>query len=935
MVTEEKKLFLLDAFALIYRAYFALNNSNNFNPYNSKGLNISAILGFTNSLVDVLNNQKPSHIGVVFDPPSETIHRTVEFADYKANREAMPEDIRTAIPYICQILEAFDIPVLTVDGYEADDVIGTLAKQAEKEGFITYMMTPDKDFGQLVSENIFMYKPPRFGNKAEVWGIKEVCEKFEISRPEQVIDILGLWGDAVDNIPGVPGVGEKTAKKLISQYGSMEELYNHTEELKGKLKENIVNFHDQALISKKLATIITDVPIELDAQALKMGAPDKEKVMAIFSELEFRTLAKRVFNEEIRATNGSGQMNLFGTAETVVEEINVEMTEVVEDFKTIDTLPHHYELADTAEKRAKLIGELKKAELFCFDTETTGLDANNAELVGLSFSVKPHEAWYVPVSADQEKARKEMSEFRTVFEDPSKEVVGQNVKYDLTMLKHYGLDIKGKVFDTMIAHYLLQPDMRHNMDIISENFLKYRPVSIETLIGKKGKNQKSMREVPVALLKDYAAEDADVTLQLHAVFKPMMEEGHLKKLFREIEIPLIRVLADMEIEGIKVDVETLRTFSKALESDIGRLEKEILEMAGTSFNIDSPKQLGQILYEVLKIVDKPKKTKTGQYSTSEDILIKLVNTHEIVSKILDYRSLRKLKNTYVDTLPREVNPRTGHIHTNYSQTIAATGRLSSNNPNLQNIPIRTERGREIRKAFIARNNDFELLSADYSQIELRIIAALSDDQGMQQAFINNEDIHTATAAKVFGVGYDEVTREMRSKAKSVNFGIIYGVSAFGLSQNLNISRTEAKEIIDTYFEKYGKIREYMDKNIELARTNGYVETIMGRRRYLKDINSQNAAVRGHAERNAINAPIQGSAADIIKMAMINIHESMAEMKCKSRMLLQVHDELVFDLHKEEKDQLMPLIREKMEHAVKLKVPLIVEMETANNWLDAH
>jgi DNA polymerase-1 len=931
MAKTEKKLFLLDAFALIYRAYFALSNSKNFNPYNSKGLNISAILGFTNTLVDVLNNQDPSHIGVVFDPPSDTILRTEDFSDYKANREAMPDDIRLALPYIHQIIEAFNIPTMQVSGYEADDVIGTLAKKAEQAGFITYMMTPDKDFGQLVSENIYMFKPPRFGNKAEVWGVKEVCEKFEIQRPEQVIDILGLWGDAVDNIPGVPGVGEKTAKKLIGEYGSIEGLYEHTHELKGKLKEKVEANHEQALMSKKLATIITDVPIDLDVKGLERAEPNKEKVIELFSELEFRTLAKRVFNEEIKATNQSGQTSLFG--ETSQEEVDV--APEISEFKTIENIKHEYKLVESDADRAALITQLEKANTVCFDTETTGLDPMLAELVGMSFSVTAHEAYYVPVPADFAAASKIVEAFKSIFEDHNKELVAQNLKYDLIVLERYGIKLGGKLFDTMIAHYLIQPDMRHNMDVLAENYLNYRPVSIETLIGKKGKNQLSMRDAPLKQLSDYAAEDADITLQLKQLFQPKIEEAYLHKLFHEIEMPLVRVLADMEKEGINLDVDNLVQFSAALADDIKTLEKEILALAGTEFNIDSPKQLGQILYEVLKIVDKPKKTKTGQYATNEDVLTKLSNAHEIVPKILDYRSLRKLKSTYVDTLPEEVNPATKRIHTNYSQTIAATGRLSSNNPNLQNIPIRTERGREIRRAFIPRNSEYELLAADYSQIELRIIAALSEDENMQRAFINNEDIHTTTAANVFGVSFEEVNREMRSKAKSVNFGIIYGVSAFGLAQNLNIPRGEARAIIDTYFEKYPKVKAYMDNNIEFARKNGYVETIMGRRRYLKDINAANAAVRGHAERNAINAPIQGTAADVIKIAMINIHAEMEKMQCQSRMLLQVHDELVFDLHREEREKLMPMIKDKMENAVKLAVPLLVEMETAANWLEAH
>ncbi len=928
-MSQNKKLFLLDAFALIYRAYFAFGNNQR---YNSKGLNTSAILGFTNTLIDVLKNQDPSHIAVVFDAPGE-VNRVADFSEYKANREAMPEDIRNALPYIKKIIEAFNIPILLKEGYEADDIIGTIAKEAERQGYITYMMTPDKDFGQLVSENIFMFKPGRSGKPSEIWGVKEVCEKFEVKDPLQVIDILGLWGDAVDNIPGIPGIGEKTSKILIGKYGSVEGLIAHADELKGKQKENVINFAEQGLMSKKLATIILDVPIEYSFEELIVEEPDEEKITELFAELEFRNLAQRVLGKEIQikpVAQVVGQMDLFGNVQEVEETKEIEEVEL----KDISKIKHQYHFVQTKEQRADLIEQLNKQSSFCFDTETTGLNPFEAEIVGLSIAYQEHEAYYIPFPEKKEDALLIFNEFKPVFENERIAKSGHNIKYDLSVLLGYGIHLKGELFDTMIAHYLIQPDMRHNMDLLAEAYLGYKPVSIETLIGKKGKKQMSMRDVPQENIVEYACEDADVTLQLKNLFEPQMNPI-LKKLMEEIETPLIPVLADMEKEGINLDVEALKSFSKELEELIHKLEKEITEMAGEEFNIDSPKQLGDILFEKLKIVEKAKKTKTGQYQTNEDVLSKLINKHDIVPKILEYRSLKKLKSTYVDALPELVNPRTGRIHTSYMQTVAATGRLSSNNPNLQNIPIRTEKGREIRKAFIPRNDEYTLLAADYSQIELRIIAALSEDENMKEAFIKGEDIHTATAAKVFGVKPEEVDREMRSKAKAVNFGIIYGVSAFGLSQNLNISRTEAKEIIDTYFEQYPKLKAYMENNITFAKEKGYVETIMQRRRNLKDINSSNAVVRGHAERNAINAPIQGSAADIIKLAMIHIHQEFEKQQFKSKMLLQVHDELVFDVYKPELEIIKPIIKEKMEHAVKLAVPLEVEMNSAENWLLAH
>ena len=928
-MSHNKKLFLLDAFALIYRAYFAFGNNQR---YNSKGLNTSAALGFTNTLLEVLEKEKPSHIAVVFDAPAAT-NREIEYSDYKANREEMPEDIKSAIPYIKRIIEAFNIPIIISEGYEADDLIGTLAKKAEKEGYITYMMTPDKDFGQLVSENIFIYKPARSGKPAEVMGVKEVCERFEVTSPLQVIDILGLMGDKVDNIPGIPGIGEVTAKKLIKQFHSVEGVIENADQLKGKQQENVINFAEQGLLSKKLATIILDCPIEFDPKALELEDPDKEKITEVFTELEFRTLAKRVLKEEITVTvkDDKGQLDIFGQSNG--EETEEEKTPV--EIKTIENSEHTYTLVDTAEKRATLISELSKQTSFCFDTETTALDIFEAQILGLAISFKETEAYYVNMPEKEEEIKQVLKEFEGIFLDEKIEKIAHNFKYDFLILKKYGLDVKGNIFDTMLAHYLVQPDMKHKMDILSEYYLGYKPVPIENLIGKKGKKQGNMKDVSIDLVKDYAAEDADITFRLKAILKKELEENKLTELYNTIEAPLIKVLADMEFEGIRLDSETLHDFSKELLQEITELEKGIIELAGEEFNIDSPKQLGDILFEKLKIVEKAKKTKTGQYSTGEDVLSKIVNKHEIVPKILDYRSLKKLKSTYVDTLPELVNKKTGRLHTTFMQTVAATGRLSSNNPNLQNIPIRTEKGREIRKAFIPRNEDYTILSADYSQIELRIIAALSQDEGMIEAFNSGQDIHAATAAKVFDVPLNEVTREMRSNAKMVNFGIIYGISAFGLAERINISRTEAKEIIESYFSKYPKINQYMHDNIEFARKHGYVETIMKRRRYLNDINSANAVVRGYAERNAINAPIQGSAADIIKIAMINIHKEFEKQQFKSKMLLQVHDELLFDVHHTEKEEIQKIVTDKMEHAVKMDVPLTVESGFGNNWLEAH
>lgn len=937
---HDKKLFLLDAFALIYRAHFAFAK----NPrYNSKGLNTSAILGFTNTLLEVLNKEKPSHIAVVFDAPVQTL-REIDYNAYKANREEMPEDLRTAIPYIKQVIEGFNIPMLQSDGYEADDVIGTLAKKAEQEGFITYMMTPDKDFGQLVSENILIYKPGRGGDPAQILGVKEVCEKFEVEHPEQVIEILGLWGDSVDNIPGIPGIGEKTAKILIKKYGTVENLIANAHELKGKQQENVINFAEQGLLSKQLATILLDAPVEFDPESLKLDAPDKEKLTDLFSDLEFRTLAKRIFGDDIALKQtvdsplSSGQMDLFGRGENQSENGNEsEQTapELVE-IKTIENSPHKYQLIDTKEKRADLLQTLLATEEVAFDTETSGLDQHEVDLVGMSFSCNEGEGYYVNVPQNFEEAKSIVEEFKPLFENTSIVKIAHNFKYDYAVLNRYGVDISAPFTDTMIMHYLLQPDMKHGMDFLSETYLQYQPVSIETLIGKKGKNQLSMVDLEPQRISDYASEDADITLRLYHLFsKEVDKQEALKHLLNDIEMPLSKVLSKMEKEGIRLDVNALKEFSTELEKDISALEKTIIELAGTEFNIDSPKQLGDVLFDYMKIDAKVKKTKTGQYSTNEETLLKIQDKHEIIGKILEYRSLKKLKSTYVDALPELVSAKTKRIHTNYMQTVAATGRLSSTNPNLQNIPIRSEKGREIRKAFIPRDSEHIIMAADYSQIELRVIAALSGDESMIDAFSKGEDIHAATAAKVFDVPLADVTREMRSKAKTVNFGIIYGISAFGLSQRINISRTEAKEIIEAYFEKYPKIKQYMDNNINYAREHGYVETIMKRRRYLNDINSANAVVRGYAERNAINAPIQGSAADIIKVAMINIQRELEQQHFQSKMLLQVHDELLFDAKKDELEKLKSVVKHQMETAVKLSVPLTVEVGVGENWMEAH
>ncbi|WP_426583587.1 DNA polymerase I [Mucilaginibacter sp. R-33] len=934
-----KKLFLLDGMALIYRAHFALSKTPRFT---SNGLNTSAMMGFTNTLLDVLKKDAPTHMAVVFDTEAPT-ERHTDFEGYKAHREAMPEDLAKALPYVIKIILGFNIPVITSDGYEADDIIGTLAKKAEQKGYTVYCMTPDKDFGQLVSDNIFIYKPARMGNEMEIQGVKEILAKWEIERVDQVIDILGLWGDAVDGIPGIPGIGEKTAKALIKQYGSMENIFEHSHELKGKQRENVEQFKEQGLMSKKLATILLNVPVELDEEGLEVCAPSKELLEPLFAELEFRTLGKRVFGDDFSITElkpAGTQIDLFGNpTATGRTTMTVDVEDIREDLiiaaKNINNTPHEYHLADTLEKRAELIKILAQQPAICFDTETTGTDPNHCELVGLSFSVKPGQGWYVPVPADQAGAQSIVTEFKAVLENENIGKIGQNIKFDILMLKWYNIEVKGTLFDTMLAHYILDPDTRHNMDILSENYLGYKPVSITELIGPKGKNQGNMRDVDFEKIKEYAAEDADITLQLKDIFEPKLKEVEGEKLVNEIEHPLIYVLADMEYEGVKIDHDTLREFSKQLETDIAQYEKTVYEKAGVKFNIASPKQLGEVLFEKLMLDPKAKKTKTGQYQTGEDVLLSLAAKSDIVRDILDFRQLQKLKSTYVDALPQMVNPKTGRVHTSYNQAVAATGRLSSVNPNLQNIPIRTERGREVRKAFIPRDSNHTIVSADYSQIELRIIAEISKDPNMMQAFINNHDIHTATAANVYGIGLDEVTSDQRRNAKAVNFGIIYGQSAFGLSQSLGIPRKEAAEIIEQYFIQFAGIKQYMSDTMNFARENGYVCTLMGRRRYLRDINSANATVRGFAERNAINAPIQGSAADMIKIAMINIHREFKAQKLDARMTMQVHDELVFDVPNHEVEIVKPIIMHNMKTAIKTEVPIMVEIGTGLNWLEAH
>ncbi|MBK9730624.1 MAG: DNA polymerase I [Chitinophagaceae bacterium] len=930
----DKRLFLLDAFALIYRAYFGLAKT----PfYNSKGINTTAVFGFTNTLVDLIQREKPTHIAVCFDTAAKT-NREDDFAAYKANRQEQPEDITIAIPYIRKIIEAFKIPIVELDGFEADDVIGTLAKKAEKDGYKVFMVTPDKDYGQLVSENIFMYKPAYQGRPVEILGPAEIMKKWEIDDVLKVIDILGLMGDSVDNIPGLPGVGEKTAKKLVNDFGSVENLVAHPEMLKGKLQQTVIDLKEQALLSKKLATIITDVPVTATEEQLVMEQPDKEELTKLFNDLEFRSLGKRIIGEGYSVVGGEGkQKDLFGQDVAVPASATLQETFITKQpaAKNAANTPHTYHLVDTEEKMKALVVELMKQKEFCFDTESTHVDANLAELVGLAISYKTFEAYYIPLSADRNAVMRTLAIFKPVLEDETIVKIGQNIKYDMLLLKWYDVEVKGPMFDTMLAHYLIEPDQRHNMDILAENYLSYEPIHIEELIGKKGKGQGNMRDVEVGKVVEYAGEDADVTLQLKQIFAPLLIEREVEKLCLEVEVPLVPVLADMEFEGVKIDKQFLNDYSTQLEKEIMQVEKEVYELAGVRFNLASPKQLGEVLFDKLKIPYQGKKTKTGQYSTDEDTLSKLVKDYEIAKKLQDYREWSKLKSTYVDALPLLINPKTGRVHTSFNQAIAATGRLSSVDPNLQNIPIRTDRGKEIRKAFIARDEEHVLLSCDYSQIELRIIAALSEDENMLDAFKKGLDIHSATAAKVYNVALNLVTSDMRRNAKAVNFGIAYGQSAFGLSQTLGISRTDAKEIIDNYQKEFPGVSQLMATNIAFAHEHGYVKTVLGRKRYLRDINSANFTVRAQAERLAINAPIQGSAADMIKVAMINIHKEFKKRNFKTKMTLQVHDELVFDAHVSEVEEVKGIVVELMKHSMPLGVPIEVGAGSGKNWLDAH
>ncbi len=938
-MSDQKTLFLLDGHALVYRAHYAFIKRP---LINSKGVNTSAITGFTRALWEVITKQKPSHLAVSFDISDKTVFRRDMFPEYKANREEQPEDITAAFPFIIKILEGMNIPIYTANGYEADDVIGTIAKRAEKEGFKVYMMTPDKDYAQLVSENIFMYKPARMGNGVDILGVPEVLEKWGIERVEQVIDVLGLQGDSVDNIPGIPGIGAKTAVKLLAKYDSVEGLIKHSHELKGKQKEKVEEFAEQGLLSKKLATIITDVPVEFNSADCKVSEFNKDDLREVFKELEFRSLAAQILGEaqkpKPKANAGSAapsgtQGNLFG--EMPAPAFPAPKIGAVAD-KSIENTDHEYILSDTKEKHEALIALLEKQKEFAFDTETTGLDANNAELVGMSFSFKAHQAYYVPVPADKEQAQEIVNRFKPVFEDASIGKIGQNIKYDRLILRWYNTSVNGPVFDTMIAHYLVEPELRHNMNFLSETYLNYAPVSIETLIGKKGKNQLSMRDIPVEKVKDYAAEDADITFRLKTEIEPELKEAKLEKLYRQTEEPLIEVLTELEFNGVKVSAEYLEEYSKELEQKLQLAEMEIYETAGLRFNIGSPKQVGEVLFDHMKIPYRWRKTKSGQYSTNEEKLSELAEDNPIAKDILAFRGLAKLKSTYVDALPKLINPKTGRIHSSFNQALAATGRLSSNNPNLQNIPIRTPEGRKVREAFIPADKDHILLAADYSQIELRLIAELSADEAMLGAFQAGHDIHQATAAKVYGVELDAVTKDQRRNAKTVNFSIIYGAGATNLSRQLGIKRTEASKLIENYFTQYAGLKSYMDNQVKIAREKGYVETLLGRRRILRDINSRNGMIRSHAERNAVNTPIQGTAADMIKMAMINIHRIFKEKNIQSKMILQVHDELVFDARRDELETIKPIIEDCMKNAIPgLKVPILIGMDTGENWLEAH
>ena len=939
------KLFLLDAFALIYRAHFAFSKSPRIN---SKGLNTGVMLGFTNTLMEVLDKEKPTHIGVAFDTKAPTF-RHVQYESYKANRQEQPEDITVAIPWVKEIVKSFNIPILEMDGFEADDIIGTLAKKAEREMFTVYMMTPDKDYGQIVDEHIFLYKPAFLGNAVDVMGPKQVCAKWDIEHVDQVRDMLGLMGDAVDNIPGIPGIGEKTATKLLKEFGTVEGLIANVDKLKGKQRENVENFAQQGILSKELATIKIDVPIDFDEADLRYEGFNEEKVRAIFTELEFRTLAARIFKEpgsKKAAINAPAQMDLFGAPVAAAVVTIVHETEQDEPDTTLELGPppvldtiwanvHNYHKIKGAEQVRELVEYLQMQSEVCFDTETTHLDPMKAELVGLSFSYVTGEAYYIPVTENQKDTQVILEILRPFFENEAILKIGQNIKYDMLVLKNYGIEVKGKIYDTMLAHYLIDPDGKHGMDWLAQQYLHYNPVSITELIGKKGKGQGNMRDVDEDDVTAYASEDADITLRLKEKFDPILKSNGLTSLFDDVENPLIEVLAAMEFEGVRIDTQSLAELSVLLDTESKEIEKKVYELAGVRFNLASPKQLGDVLFEKLKLDPKAKKTKTGQYATGEEILSKMANEHPIAEAILDFRQMVKLKSTYVDALPTMINAKTGRIHTTYNQFVAATGRLSSINPNLQNIPIRTARGREIRKAFVPRDEDHVLLSADYSQIELRLMAAFSGDESMLEAFKNGRDIHATTAAKIFKVPLEEVTTDMRRKAKTANFGIIYGISAFGLAQRLSIPRGEAKEIIDAYFQEFPAVKEYMDGAIQKAQQTEFVETILGRRRYLRDINSRNITTRGFAERNAINAPLQGSAADLIKVAMINVYEWMKRENLKSKMILQVHDELVFDAHKDEVELLKKHIPGLMSNAIKMNVPIEVEVGVGTDWLQAH
>lgn len=945
---EDKRLFLIDAYAIIFRAYYAFIK----NPrVNSKGINTSAIFGFTNSLLELIRKEKPTHLAVCFDVGTTIRHE--EYADYKANRDETPEAIRIAVPFIHQILEALEIPILSVQGYEADDVIGTLAKKAEKEDYITFMMTSDKDYAQLVSDKIKMYKPASKGNDIEIWGIEEVKERFGIENPLQVIDLLGMMGDSVDNIPGLPGIGEKTAVKFIQEFGSLENLLENTDKLKGKQKENVENNKELGILSKKLATIITDVPVEFNHEKLHLSKPNIEKIQEIFNELEFRRLLENVYrtynilpsttlDNQNDTIKGVENKQVTAQKTTTIQSLQMSLFDVPIDipiqnssFESAIQKNHLYQAVNSIKSTSLLVNILLTKSKLCFDTETTSLNTHEAELVGISFSYEKEKAYYIPFPENINQVQQLIEIIKPIFKNQQLTLIGHNLKFDLKVLKKYGIEVQNPLYDTMIAHYLLNPDGKHSMDVLSENYLNYQPIKIETLIGKKGKNQRSFREVPLEIQTEYAAEDADITFQLYEFLSPQLNQKNLQKLFDEIEMPLMRVLMEMEWNGITIDEKALSNFSVDIQQNIIKLEQDIYTIAGENFNLNSPKQLGEILFDKLKIDSKAKKTKTGQYATSEDILQKLSHKSLIVNDILQYRQLQKLKSTYVDALPKEINLITHRVHTTYAQTVAATGRLASNNPNLQNIPIKTELGREVRKAFIAKSVDHQLISADYSQIELRLIAALSKDEAMIQAFKNGEDIHAATAAKLFNVDIEQVTREQRNQAKTVNFGIIYGVSAFGLSDQTGLSRSEAKNLIDNYYKTYPTLKSYIENQILTAREKGFVETIFGRRRYLQDINSANFVVRSHAERNAVNAPIQGSAADIIKIAMINIHKELVKNKFETKMLLQVHDELVFESPKSEIEIIQPIIKNSMENAVNLEVPLLVEIGVGENWLQAH